>query len=76
MKLDKLATRAAILQESPGPPGPLGPKSQKKSQKVFFGGLQKSPRKYPKKSKNTNFRPFLGIFRLLQVFGGTFFFAI
>ena len=57
------------LQESPDPPGP---KSQKVSRKGLFGGLQKSPQKYPKKSKNTDFRTFLGIFRLFWVFFGTF----
>ena len=35
------------LQESLGPPGP---KSQKSLKKSLFGGLQKSPQKYPKKS--------------------------
>ena len=57
------------LQESPGP---LGPKSQKSLTKSLFGGLQKSPRKYPKKSKNTRKNPILGIFRLFRVFSGTF----
>ena len=47
------------LQESPGPPGP---KSQKSLKKSLFGGPQKSPRKYPKKSKNTPKSPILGIF--------------
>ena len=57
------------LQESPGPPGP---KSQKSLKKSLFGGLQKSPRKYPKKTKNTQNWTFLGIFRLFRVFSGTF----
>ena len=57
------------LQESPGPPGP---KSQKSLKKGLLGGLQKSPKKYPKKSKNTNFRTFLGIFRLFRFFLGLF----
>ena len=35
------------LQESPGP------KSQKNLKKDLFGGLEKSLKKYPKKSKNT-----------------------
>ena len=47
------------LQESPGPPGP---KSQKSLKKGPFGGLEKSLEKYPKKSKNIDFRTFLGIF--------------
>ena len=38
----------------------------------FGGSAAKSKTKYPKKSKNTNFRTFLGIFRLLRVFFGTF----
>ena len=57
------------LQESPGPPGP---KSQKSLKKGLLGGLQKSPKKYPKKSKNTDFRTFLGIFSPFRVFFGTF----
>ena len=47
------------LQESPGPPGP---KSQKSLKKSVFGGPQKSPRKYPKKSKNTPKIGLLGVF--------------
>ena len=57
------------LQESPDPPGP---KSQKSLQKGPFGGPQKSLKKYPEKSKNTDFWTFLGIFRLFRVFFGTF----
>ena len=57
------------LQESPDLPGP---KSQKSLKKGLFGGPQKSLKKYPEKSKNTDFRTFLGIFRLFRVFFGTF----
>ena len=57
------------LQESPNPPGP---KSQKSLEEGLLGGLQKRPQKYPKKSENTNFRTFLGIFWLFRVFFGTF----
>ena len=42
-------------------PGPPGPKSQKSLKKSLFGGQQQSPRKYPKKSKNTR-NAFSGIF--------------
>ena len=61
------------LQESPGPPGP---KSQKSLKKGLFGGLEKSLKKYPKKSKNTEKIPKrakIGIFRLFRVFFETFF---
>ena len=72
-----VATRAAIyrslrarhrkkmakkLQESPGPT------SQKNGKKDIFDGLQESPQKYPKKSKNIDFQTFLGLFRLFRVF--------
>ena len=57
------------LQESPGPPGP---KSQKSLKKGLSGGRQKSPKKYPKKSKNTQKGPKIGIFRLFLLFFGTF----
>ena len=57
------------LQESPGPPGP---KSQKSLKKSLFGGLQKSPQKYPKKSETTPKSPSLGIVGLFRVFSGTF----
>ena len=57
------------LQESPGPPGP---KSQKSLKKSLFGGPQKSPRKYPKKSKNTPKSPILGIFYFFRYFRGLF----
>ena len=57
------------LQESPGPPGL---KSQKSLKKSLFRGLQKSPRKCPKKSKNTQNWTFSGVFRLFRVFSGTF----
>ena len=55
-----------------GVSGPSRPGIPKQSQKACFGGLQKSPRKYPKKSKNTRKSPILGIFRLFRVFSGTF----
>ena len=64
-----------VLRPEPpftGVSGPSGPEIAKKSQKGLLGGRQKSPKKYPKKSKNTNFRTFLGIFRLFRVFFGTF----
>ena len=57
------------LQEPPGPPGP---KSQKSLKKGLFGGLEKSLKKYPKKSKNTDFRTFLGIFSVFLDFFGYF----
>ena len=56
---DKSYDPSRHLQESPDPPGL---KSQKSLKKGLFGGAQKSPKKYPKKSKNTDFRAFLGIF--------------
>ena len=51
---------------------PPGPKSQKSLKKGLLGGPQKSPRKYPKKSKNTQNCPKIGIFGLFQVFFETF----
>ena len=57
------------LQESLGPPGP---KSQKSLEKSLFGGLQKSSRKYPKKSKNTQKSPNLCIFVYFLTFSGIF----
>ena len=55
------------LQKSPGPPGP---NSQKSLKKGLFGGLEKSLKKYPKKSKNTDFRTFLVFFSVfLETFG-------
>ena len=36
-----------------GVSGPSGPEIAKKSQKGLFGGLEKSLKKYPKNSKNT-----------------------
>ena len=67
----------ALRSEPPftGVSGRSGPESAKKSQKGSFGGgggLQKSHKKYPKKSKNTFFWTTLGIFRLFRVFSGTF----
>ena len=53
------------LQESLGP---LGPKSQKNLKKGLFGGLQKSPRKYPKESK----LPIFGHVRIFLDFGWVF----
>ena len=50
-----------------GVSGPSGPEIPKKSQKEFLGCLQKSPRRYPKKSKNTQNWTFSGIFRLFRV---------
>ena len=46
-KSPSVPTRATIF------PGPSGRKITEESHKESFGGLQKSPRKYPKKSKNT-----------------------
>ena len=46
--------------------------AKKISKKGHFGGPQKSLKKYPEKSKNTDFRTFLGIFRFFRVFSGTF----
>ena len=40
--------------------------------KGLFGGLQKSPRKYPKKSKTISEGAKIGIYRLFRVFSGTF----
>ena len=52
------------LQKSPGPEGP---ELRKKIKRGLFGGLQKSPRKYPKKSENTQnwtlFSDLFGYFR-------------
>ena len=45
---------------------------KKISKKGLFGGPQKSLKKYPEKSKNTDFRTFLAIFRLFRVYFGTF----
>ena len=51
---------------------------KKVSKKILLGGLQTSPQKYPKKSKNTNIRTFSGHFaRLLDfsraaILNGTF----
>ena len=52
------------LQKSPGP---AGPKSQKSLEKSLFGGLQKSPRKYPKKSQQN-----LDFFGCFSTFSGIF----
>ena len=57
------------LQESPGPPGP---ESQKSLEKSLFGGLQKSPRKYPKKSENTRKYTNLDFFGYFSTFSGIF----
>ena len=57
------------LQESPDPPGP---KSQKRLKKGLLGGPQKSPKKYLKKSKNTQKCPKIGISWLFRVFFETF----
>ena len=54
------------LQESPGP------KSQKSLKTSLFGGPQKSPRKYPKKSKITQNWTFCGIFDFFEYFRGLF----
>ena len=58
------------LQESPGPPGPKSQKSLKKS----LGGLQKkSPRKYPKKSKQRPKKSTFGyFFDFFRYFWGLF----
>ena len=68
-----LATRAAIYRSL----RPLRARNRKKvSTRVFWGGLEKSLEKYPKKSKNIDFRTFLGIFsgifRPFRVFFETF----
>ena len=55
----KLCDPSRHLQESPDP---RARNRKKVSKKVFLGGPQKSLKKYPKKSKNTHFRIFLGIF--------------
>ena len=58
------------LQESPGPPGP---KSQKSLKKGLFGGSGEKSQKYPKKSKNTDFRTVWGISSVfLDYFGHLF----
>ena len=46
------------LQESPGP---LGPKSQKSLKKGLLGGLEKSLKKYLKKSPNTEKNCYTGV---------------
>ena len=49
-----------------GVSGPSGPEIPKKSRKEsFWGGSAKSPRKYPKKPKNTGKSLISGIFRRL-----------
>ena len=59
------------LQESPGPPSE--PEIPKKSRKEsFWGGLQKSPRKYPKKSNKFPKNPNLGILGVFFDFFGYF----
>ena len=66
---------ALILRPEPpftGVSGPSGPEIAKKSQKGFLGGLEKSLEKYPKKSKNIDFRTFLGIFSVFLDFFGYF----
>ena len=62
-------SRHLQLQEPRGPPGP---KLQKSLKKGLFGGLEKSLRKYPKKSKNTDFRAFWAFFLVFLDFFGYF----
>ena len=72
---DPIPLSALLLRSEPpftGVSGPSGPEIAKKSHKGFFGGLEKSLKKYPKKSKNTDFRTFLGIFSVFLDFFGYF----
>ena len=64
----------ALRPEPPftGVSGPSGPKSQKSLKKGLLGDLEKSLKKYPKKSQNIDFRTFLGIFALFLDFFGYF----
>ena len=70
-----LATRAAIYR-SLRTLRARNRKKKKSLKKGLFGCLQKSLKKDPKKSKNTDFRTFLGIFfdifRLFRLFFETF----
>ena len=59
------ATRAAICRSLRA----LRARNHKKvSKKVFLGVRREKSQKYPKKSKNTDFQTFLGIFRLFGYF--------
>ena len=64
----------ALRPERPftGVSGPSGPEIPKKSRKESFWGLQKSPRKHPKKSKNTRKSPNLVFFGYFLTFSGIF----
>ena len=56
-----------------GVSGPSRPEITKKSQKrSFWGSAEKSQKKTQKTSKNTDFRTYLGIFKLSRVFFETF----
>ena len=64
----------ALRPEPPftGVSGRSGPEIAKTSQRGSLGCPQESPRKFPKKSKNTRRSPTMCIFRLFRVFSGTF----
>ena len=61
-----------FLRSEPPFTGVSGPEIEKCLKKGLLGGLQKSPRKYPKVSKNTQKGPKIVIFRPFRVFFVTF----